>query len=181
MGVALLCVCVCRAPTAALPGTTAAGDVELCAAISKVQASKKPDAKEDSERCTICFQYDVLDDNPLIVCEACEIFAHKVCGTLPHLPLLLPPSEYHIAKVAKQRCHQLSWRICTRCEPPIVLAWVRLRGNCDGLPLGPARHNTPASDGGSCLPYGALFSFRECSDCNARGHSPRDFAAVERV
>ena len=47
----------------------------------KIAASKMPlVAAESSERCTMCFVYDVSESNPLVLCDKCDVFAHKVRG-----------------------------------------------------------------------------------------------------
>jgi hypothetical protein len=64
--------------------------MELCVRPSKVFRCSLPVGKEDSERCTLCLDYRVPDDDPLVVCEVCEIFGHKVGGR----PLALPCARY---------------------------------------------------------------------------------------
>ena len=52
--------------------------MELCVRPGRIISSRKPPAKEDSERCTVCLDYKVPEDNPLVICELCEIFGHRV-------------------------------------------------------------------------------------------------------
>ncbi len=54
------------------------GDIELCVRPGKIHRCNKAVGKEESERCPVCFDYRVPEDDPLVVCEVCEIFAHRV-------------------------------------------------------------------------------------------------------
>ena len=67
------------------------GDIELCVRPGKIHRCNKAVGKEESERCPVCFDYRVPEDDPLVVCEVCEIFAHRVRVRLMRLPV---PSMY---------------------------------------------------------------------------------------
>ncbi len=56
---------------------------------SRLSLCKDPMEVEQSERCTVCFEYTIPDDNPLIDCVKCAGFGHMVGSSHPlEKPLL---------------------------------------------------------------------------------------------
>jgi hypothetical protein len=73
--------------------------VQLSVRASFVQPSSAPEVQEESDRCPICFSFDVSNDDPLVYCDndECNVGAHQSCLGLD----VIPKGEY----------------FCTVCKP----------------------------------------------------------------